>query len=266
MIGPKAIIYCRVSSRKQRTDGESLENQEKACRAFCMSQGFTIYGIFHEVKSGNTKKRPMLNLAIENAKVNKIDYFVIFDIDRFSREGSEGYFSLKRTLEEAGILLRDSKNIISGETLAMKNDLIDMAEYAWNKVTSSEYAETILATVAKEERKKILQRTISREIQLEQQGYHVRPALFGFINAKKNKKPIQSPHPVYASVVQDIFKLKGEGLTARAIVDRVNTYATNKKGESFRLYHIHSILQNPLYAGILCSKWTNYQAIPTAYP
>jgi hypothetical protein len=44
-----------------------------------------------------------------------------------------------------------------------------MSEYAWNKVSASEYAETILATVAKEERKKILQRTISREVQLEQE-------------------------------------------------------------------------------------------------
>gem|GEM_PF-1911452 len=31
------------------------------------------------------------------------------------------------------------------------------------------------------------------------------------------------------------------------------------------MYSISSIVKNPLYAGILCSKWTNYQAIPTQY-
>jgi len=49
---------------------------------------------------------------MNNAKQNNVDYFVIFDIDRFSREGFSVYEKIKRDLEKSKIYLRDSKNII----------------------------------------------------------------------------------------------------------------------------------------------------------
>jgi hypothetical protein len=43
----------------------------------------------------------------------------------------------------------------------------------------------VLASMANKERKMMLQRTIPREIELEQQGYHMRNSNYGFRNEKQ---------------------------------------------------------------------------------
>lgn len=37
-----SIIYCRVSTNKQKKDWESLENQEKVCRNFCQRNNIQV--------------------------------------------------------------------------------------------------------------------------------------------------------------------------------------------------------------------------------
>lgn len=266
-----AIIYCRVSTNKQKKDWESLENQEKICRDFCQRNNIQVLWVFKEAYTWTSSSRPILDEAILNAKTNKVTHFIIFDIDRFSREWTEAYFSLKNKLEKLNIKLRDTKNIIGETSLAINNDIIDMSEYAWNKVSASEYAETILSTVAKEERKKILQRTISREIQLEQEGYHVKPANYGFKNAKIDtpnwKKPIQIEDPFYWLFVREMFELKAWWIMSdNEIVKQINIkWCKRKNWKPMTVVYMQEIIKKPVYAWIISSKWTGYKAIKTKY-
>ena len=52
-----AIIYCRVSTRKQQDNWASLENQEKACREYCKNWSIEVVDIFTEAFTGTTSKR-----------------------------------------------------------------------------------------------------------------------------------------------------------------------------------------------------------------
>ena len=61
----RAIIYARVSTKKQKEKGHSIEAQIKACKAYAEMQGWEIVGIYKEPKSGETiEKRPELQRAL----------------------------------------------------------------------------------------------------------------------------------------------------------------------------------------------------------
>lgn len=82
------VIYCRVSSPKQRAD---LARQVEAMEAFCLGAGIEIYDIITEIGGGLNYKRPKfleLLVRVENREVGKI---VVAHKDRLVRFGFE-YF------------------------------------------------------------------------------------------------------------------------------------------------------------------------------
>lgn len=42
----RALIYCRVSSIKQRLEGSGLESQEQRCRAYADDKGYVVEAVF----------------------------------------------------------------------------------------------------------------------------------------------------------------------------------------------------------------------------
>ncbi|KPQ22999.1 MAG: resolvase [Halomonas sp. HL-93] len=84
-----AVIYCRVSSKKQLT-GSGLESQEHRCREFAEAQGYDVVAVFPDDVSGggDFMKRPgmVALLSFLDAQPDK-NYVVIFDdLKRFARD------------------------------------------------------------------------------------------------------------------------------------------------------------------------------------
>ncbi|MFA3920699.1 recombinase family protein [Ruegeria hyattellae] len=48
----RALVYCRVSSTKQRLEGSGLESQEQRCRAYADDKGYVVEGVFPDDVSG----------------------------------------------------------------------------------------------------------------------------------------------------------------------------------------------------------------------
>lgn len=48
----KAVIYCRVSSTKQATEGHGLESQETRCRHHAETMGYEVEAVFPDDASG----------------------------------------------------------------------------------------------------------------------------------------------------------------------------------------------------------------------
>lgn len=85
-----AIIYCRVSSKKQETEGHGLDSQEERCRKFAISEGYAVEKVFRDTFSGggDFMQRPAMKELIEylDAHPHK-NYAVVFDdLKRFARD------------------------------------------------------------------------------------------------------------------------------------------------------------------------------------
>jgi site-specific DNA recombinase len=104
-----AIIYIRVSSQEQ-VDGYSLQNQEKACRAFAENRGARVLEIFREEgESAKTANRTELQKLLRYCAKNhgKIGYLVVYKLDRLARQSSD-HFALKVIFKRHGIQLQSA--------------------------------------------------------------------------------------------------------------------------------------------------------------
>jgi site-specific DNA recombinase len=83
----RAVIYTRVSSLVQETDGYSLESQTVSCFAFAKEHGLTVLKHAEEVDSGGYfHDRKVLNEVREEIRRGMYDVFVFFDLDRLTRD------------------------------------------------------------------------------------------------------------------------------------------------------------------------------------
>lgn len=93
----EALIYVRVSSGEQVTEGNSLVTQEKICRTKAEKLGLIPVIFREEGESAKTINRPKLKEMMVYAAKNKthVDCIVLYRIDRLSRDVGD-YLSLKR--------------------------------------------------------------------------------------------------------------------------------------------------------------------------
>ena len=266
-----AIIYPRVSTSKQDNNWDSLNRQKKECLKYCKYNGLKIQKTFIEVFTWKVSERPKLNEAIEYAIKNKIWYFVIFDIDRFSREWYEAYSKLKKTLTNHWIKLKDTKNIIWDTHIVYKNEIFDTSQYKWNIENPTEMSEMVISAYAKLEWNKIIQRTIPKEIELEQKWYHVRSPNFWYklkrVSYNNWLAKIQIKDDKEWIWIEEIFKQRANWvLSDQEIIDKVNLmWYKSRRWKQLNIKQLQVYIKMPVYAGVISSKWTWYKPIYTAY-
>jgi len=101
------IIYCRVSSRKQKND---LENQIKFCENYCMNSGIKVDKIIKDIGSGiDIENRNGFIQLFELVKEFKVDKVIIMYKDRLTRIGFD---FIRKVFESYGtkiIIINESK-------------------------------------------------------------------------------------------------------------------------------------------------------------
>jgi len=101
-----ALIYCRVSSDRQATEGHGLEAQELRCREYAQRKGYKVEKVFKDSASGGGlyTSRPEQVAIIEH--IDKFPYrkfiLVIDDISRFARD-AQGHMQLRSILRAKGV-------------------------------------------------------------------------------------------------------------------------------------------------------------------
>ncbi|UUZ68043.1 recombinase family protein [Polaromonas sp. P2-4] len=82
----RAIIYARVSSKRQADDGLPIESQLERCRAKAEALGAEVVREFVDGGiSGATDKRPAFQEAINFCSLMNVDYFITWSSSRFAR-------------------------------------------------------------------------------------------------------------------------------------------------------------------------------------
>lgn len=81
----KTVIYCRVSTSKQKKD---LENQVHLAKTFCLNNGIQLSALYTDVASGiSFEKRKEFFMMLDEILAYRVERVVITYKDRLSRVG-----------------------------------------------------------------------------------------------------------------------------------------------------------------------------------
>jgi DNA invertase Pin-like site-specific DNA recombinase len=149
--GMKVAIYSRVSTLDGRQDAE---NQLHQLREFCQRQGAEIVAEFVDHASGKTAaKRPQFQAMMEAAGRREFDLLLFWSLDRLSREG---------VLETLQHLQRLNGFGVNWQSLT--------ESYLSSLGPFKDAVLAILASIAKQERIRISERTIAGLQRAKRQG------------------------------------------------------------------------------------------------
>ncbi len=234
------VIYCRVSSKKQATDGQRLNSQESRCRDYARDKGYRVAAVFTDDVSGGGDfiKRPgmvrLLSYLDENADRSHV---VIFDdLKRYARDT---VFHLKLRQE-----------------MALRNATRECLNFRFEDSPEGEFIETVIAAQSQLERqqnsRQVRQKMRARVLA----GFWVFRAPVGYRYEKsKAGGKVLVPDPEAAPIVREA--LEGFATGRLATQSEVKRYLDLSPGLLYRAneavykQRIREILECPIYAGYI---------------
>ncbi len=101
-----AVIYCRISSKKQEREGDGLASQETRLRDYCLRMGYAVETVFRDKVTGSESQRPGLRSMIAFYREEQRRALrVVFDhLDRFTRNFYD-HADLRREIAKLGATL-----------------------------------------------------------------------------------------------------------------------------------------------------------------
>lgn len=146
----KAAIYARVSTEDK---GQDTENQLIQLRQYCTAKGYEVYKEYTEYVTGTgKKKRPVFEEMMEDARRRKFDVLLVWSYDRFSRAGLKDIHYIS-DLNQWGVKFVSYQESFLDTTTEM-----------------GELLTPIFAWIAKQEAKKISERTKAGLVRARQEG------------------------------------------------------------------------------------------------
>ena len=193
----KCVIYCRVSTDRQREAG-TIESQREALLQFARAQSWTVVSVEEDDGFSGTVpawERPGMSRALRLIESRSVDYLLVVDLDRTSR--AEDPFEraiVRKALRDHGVLLATPKGILRDITPEEK-----LTQDMLSSVASYERSKTRERTVRG--RKDAVLRKGGRPLTQTPLGLQWSPEKHGYI-----------AEPGEAAVVREIFRLATEGM------------------------------------------------------
>jgi len=235
---PQSIIYCRVSSQRQVTDGHGLDSQEKRCRDFAIGKGYEVVKVFHdEGISGGLFERPAMHNLIAYLDQNKSKQFVIIfdDLARLARD-VKIHIQLKAELVSRGCTL-------------------ECLNFNFDKSEESEYAELILAAGNQYQRKQNRRQVIQKQKARLENGYwsFCNPPGLKFVKDPMHGKLLICADPLSSIYKEAIEKYADNTLnTLKEVTSFIlEQYAIHRVNRKLSFNGAFRILTNVLYSGYI---------------
>lgn len=229
----KAVIYCRVSTKEQVDEGNSIVTQEKACREYALKNHYEVIEIFLEKgESAKTANRPELRRMLDFCKVkkNNISVVIAYKIDRISRN-IDDYSSIRILLRKLNVDIRSTTETIE-DTPAGK------------------FMENMIANVAQFDNDVRTERCINGMREAVREGRYIWLAPVGYINVKiSGKATIQPDHQ--ADIIKWVFNEVAAGNRSIESIyfDACKKGLVTRTGKPLSRAYFYTILKNELYCG-----------------
>lgn len=244
----ESIIYTRVSTEEQ-VYGTSLDSQEEACIAFAKQNGYNVpkENIFREEgESAKILDRTQLQKLLSYVKENpgKVEYCIVWKVDRLARK-SEYHHAIKGILLKYGVKLRSVTEPIDDSP-------------------TGSLMEGVLAAFAQFDNDMRTMRTSSGMRARTLQGGWPHQATYGY---SKSKTPAGitclKPDEDAPLAKKLLTQFSTGSLTTSGAVRFAEEIGIKSKvtGKPYRWQSIKNILENPAYAGFICSKYTENEYI-----
>ena len=242
-----ALIYCRVSSTKQRLEGSGLESQEQRCRAYADEKGYAVEAVFPDDVSGggDFMRRPgmVALLSYLDAQQGK-PYVVIFDdLKRFARD-TEFHLKLRREFARRGAL-------------------IECLNFRIEDTPEGKFIETVIAAQGELEREQNRRQVVQKMKARVENGYWVfrAPVGYQYVNASSGGGKVLVPDEVLAPVVRQALEGYATGHFAsqaevQRFLERNPHFPKDKKDGTLRPMTVNRLLKKVVYAGYVeAPKW-----------
>ncbi|OQP64760.1 hypothetical protein A3860_18550 [Niastella vici] len=229
----KAVIYCRVSTKEQVDEGNSLKTQEKICKEYSLKHGYEISQVFIELgESAKTADRTELKklLAFCTNKKEKITAVIVYKIDRLSRQ-MEDYIVIKSKLKQSGVEIRSTSEHFEDNP-------------------AGRFMEYIIANVGQFDNDVRRERCTNGMKEAVQEGRYVWKAPYGYSNGIINGKSNIVPNK-FAPIVKEAFELVAENILPVEQVRRCleRKYASNPTIRIPIRTHFPEMLRKEIYIG-----------------
>ncbi len=239
-----AVIYCRISSLKQASDGDGLNSQEHRCRQYAAQKGYEVEAVFPDSISGGGDylKRPgmVALLSYLDAQRHK-DYVVIFD-------------DLKR-------LARDTAaHIALRQELSSRGASVESLNFKFEESPEGKFIETIIAAQGQLEREQNSRQVVQKMKARLEKGYWVFRAPIGmkFVPAKGGGKALVRDEPVASICAEALEGFASNRFASQAELLRwlesQPEYPKDKPNGTIRPQSIVRFLDKEVYAGLVSSK------------
>jgi len=227
-----ALGYCRISTKDQ--SHFSLDYQERHVRSYCESNNLKLVEIFtDDGESSYTFDRPDFKRLEACIKKNKnIQYLIIFDHDRFSRNLAEALIKIKELHDKYGVKVLATTDSIDTDYSDPSAFLIRSFKYMM--------AESELHRIRARVKQGIKQALLS--------GRYLHQAPYGYDNTKDaSGKSLLVINQKEAELVRIVFKEFLNGTANVAIKQMMKERGWTINGNS----GIPKIISNPVYAGLI---------------
>ncbi len=233
----KALIYCRVSSDRQKNEGHGLDSQEHRCRQYAEQKEYLIDEVFKDsfTGGGDFHNRPelsrMLNYIDKHA--HKLFVVIIDDLSRFARDVA-AHFKLKKELLDRGVTL-------------------ECSNFNFEDSPESELIETMMAAQHQYHRKNNKRQVVQKMKARMERGYwpFYQPPGYDFIKDSTHGK-LLTPNRM-AGVIKDAFEgfESGRFRTQTDVQNFLQEKNFCGRGKRVHLEKVNRLLTRSIYAGII---------------
>ncbi len=233
-----ALIYCRVSSERQKNDGHGLDSQEHRCREYARTKGYEIERVFRDSFSGggDFMNRPAMRSLLDYADKNRHKkYVVIFDdLKRFARD-TIFHWNLRREFRA-----RELKP--------------ECLNYNFDDSPEGAFVETIFAAQGQLEREQNKRQVIQKQKARLEKGYWPFYPPPGYVQKKDpiHGKLLVSTEPEATTIREALEKYASGELYEQMDVLRFlvsKNYYGKRKGKKPYVEDVKRLLMRSIYAG-----------------
>ncbi|XVJ66909.1 MAG: recombinase family protein [Lacibacter sp.] len=229
----KAVLYCRVSTKEQVEEGNSLVTQERICKDYALKHGYLVDAVFIEQgESAKTADRTELQKLLKYCSVKKhgISIVIVYKLDRLSRN-IDDYSQIRILLKRYGVEIKSTTEHFEDNP-------------------AGRFMENIIANVAQFDNEVRTERSVNGMKEAMREGRYVWPAPIGFSHCKINGKSTVAPNE-YAPLVKKIFERVAYRLESlEEIRKKIQKEVLNGTGHSLlSKSYFYRILRNEIYTG-----------------